>query len=57
MKENPFEIKTPEQNSAQDVVDLFVDVFPDFYQVLEKGHTFINGPRAVSYTHLRAHET
>lgn len=44
MKENPFEIKTPEQNSAQDVVDLFVDVFPDFYQVLEKGHTFINGP-------------
>ena len=25
MKENPFEIKTPEQNSAQDVVDLFVD--------------------------------
>ena len=45
MKENPFEIKTPEQNSAQDVVDLFVDVFPDFYQVLEKGHTFINGPR------------
>lgn len=36
MKENPFEIKTPEQNSAQDVVDLFVDVFPDFYQVLEK---------------------
>ena len=45
MKENPFEIKTPEQNSAQDIVDLFVDVFPDFYQVLEKGHTFINGPR------------
>lgn len=45
MKANPFEIKTPEQNSAQDVVDLFVDVFPDFYQVLEKGHTFINGPR------------
>lgn len=43
--QNPFEIKTPEQNSAQDVVDLFVDVLPDFYQVLEKGHTFLNGPR------------
>lgn len=42
---NPFEIKTPEQNSAQDVVDLFVDVFADFNQVLEKGHTFLNGPR------------
>ena len=42
---NPFEIKTPEQNSAQDVVDLFVNVFADFNQVLEKGHTFLNGPR------------
>ena len=42
---NPFEIKTPEQNSAQDIVELFVDVFPDFGQVLEKGHTFLNGPR------------
>lgn len=42
---NPFEIKTPEQNSAQDVVELFVNVFADFKQVLEKGHTFLNGPR------------
>ena len=42
---NPFEIKTPEQNSAQDIIELFVDVFPDFGQVLEKGHTFLNGPR------------
>jgi hypothetical protein len=42
---NPFEIKTPEQISAQDIVDLFVDVFTDFNQVLEKGHTFLNGPR------------
>lgn len=45
MAMNPFEIKTPEQNTAQDVVDLFVDVFADFKQVLEKGHTFLNGPR------------
>lgn len=44
-KVNPFEIKTPEQNSAQDIVDLFVNVFTDFKQVLEKGHTFLNGPR------------
>lgn len=43
--QNPFDIKTPEQNTAQDVVDLFVDVFADFHQVLEKGHTFLNGPR------------
>ena len=42
---NPFEIKTPEQNSAKDIVELFVDVFSDFKQVLEKGHTFLNGPR------------
>jgi hypothetical protein len=42
---NPFEIKTPEQISAQDIVDLFVDVFTDFNQVLEQGHTFLNGPR------------
>ena len=42
---NPFEIKTPEQNTAQEVVDLFVDVFSEFSQVLEPGHTFIHGPR------------
>ena len=42
---NPFEIKTPEQNTAQEIVDLFVDVFPDFGQVREPGHTFLNGPR------------
>ena len=42
---NPFEIKTPEQIPAQDIVELFVDVFTDFNQVIEKGHTFLNGPR------------
>lgn len=42
---NPFEIKTPESMSASDMVDLFVDVFSDFKQVLERGHTFLNGPR------------
>ena len=43
---NPFVIKTPEANSsAQEIVDLFVDVFTDFNKVLEPGHTFLNGPR------------
>lgn len=42
---NPFEIKTPESNSAEDIVELFVDVFSDFWQVKEAGHTFLNGPR------------
>ncbi len=42
---NPFEIKTPEQNTAEEIVSLFVDVFTDFYQVPEQNHTFINGPR------------
>lgn len=42
---NPFEIKTPETNSAEDILELFVDVFPDFWQVKEAGHTFLNGPR------------
>lgn len=42
---NPFEIKTPETNSAEDILELFVDVFPDFWQVKEVGHTFLNGPR------------
>lgn len=42
---NPFEIKTPESNSAEDILELFVDVFPDFWQVKETGHTFLNGPR------------
>lgn len=42
---NPFEIKTPESNSAEDILELFVDVFSDFWQVKEIGHTFLNGPR------------
>jgi len=45
MNRNPFEIKTPEQNSADEIVSLFVDVFTDFFQVKETNHTFINGPR------------
>ncbi|MDD4149179.1 MAG: hypothetical protein PHE33_04055 [Bacteroidales bacterium] len=45
MYRNPFEIKTPEQNTAEEIVKLFVDVFTDFHQVPEAGHTFVNGPR------------
>ena len=43
--DNPFQVKVPDEISADDVVDLFVDVFADFNQVLEKGHTFLNGHR------------
>ncbi|MCQ2312248.1 MAG: hypothetical protein MJZ84_02205 [Paludibacteraceae bacterium] len=42
---NPFEIKTPENSSAEEIVQLFVDVFTDFNKVLEANHTFLNGPR------------
>lgn len=45
MMNNPFEVKTPEDVTAAEVHDLFVDVFTDFYQVKEIGHTFLNGPR------------
>lgn len=45
MRKNPFEIKTPENNTAQEIVELFVDVFTDFSKVLEYNHTFLNGPR------------
>ncbi|MHC0444099.1 ORC-CDC6 family AAA ATPase [Flavobacterium sp. 3-218] len=42
---NPFEVNTPEGINAEDVHDLFVDVFSDFHQVPKSGHTFLNGPR------------
>lgn len=42
---NPFEVNTPEGISAEDVHDLFVDVFSDFHQVPKPVHTFLNGPR------------
>lgn len=42
---NPFEVNTPEGISAEDVHDLFVDVFSDFHQVPKSVHTFLNGPR------------
>jgi len=42
---NPFEILTPEGLSKQEAVDLFVDVFSDYYQILSVGHVFIKSPR------------
>ncbi len=42
---NPFEYKTPEKIPAEDVVDLFVPVFKEYFNVPDAGHTFIHGPR------------
>lgn len=42
---NPFQYLTPEQINSSDALNLFVDVFKDYYQVLNPGNTFINGPR------------
>jgi hypothetical protein len=42
---NPFEFKYPDDIDPQDVVDLFVPVFGEYYNVPKSGHTFINGAR------------
>ena len=42
---NPFSVQTPEDISAKEAYELFVDVFSDFYQVPNQGHTFLHGPR------------
>ncbi|SHJ40763.1 hypothetical protein SAMN02745146_3063 [Hymenobacter daecheongensis DSM 21074] len=42
---DPFAVQTPEDISAADTVELFVDVFADFKRVPKPGHTFLNGPR------------
>jgi hypothetical protein len=42
---NPFEILTPEGLSSKEAVELFVDVFSDFYQIVGIGHVFIKSPR------------
>lgn len=43
--ENPFTIQTPDRISAEETVQLFVNVFTDFYNIPRAGHTFINGHR------------
>lgn len=45
LKENPFAVQSPEDISAQDAYELFVDVFTDFEKLRSPGHTFIHGPR------------
>jgi hypothetical protein len=43
---NPFIYSTPDQiEDPEKALDLFVDVFKDFYLVENVGNTFINGPR------------
>ncbi|PCJ01119.1 MAG: hypothetical protein COB15_01410 [Flavobacteriales bacterium] len=44
-KSNPFKVQSPEKISAQETVNLFVNVFNDFPDVLTQGDSFINGPR------------
>lgn len=44
---NPFRITTPEDLSATDTVNLFVDVFTDFSQITDPGHVILKGPRGV----------
>ena len=47
MNKNPFQITTPEDLSAEEMVMLFVDVFSDFQKVIDPGHVFLMGPRGV----------
>ncbi|MBD1421626.1 ORC-CDC6 family AAA ATPase [Sphingobacterium chuzhouense] len=42
---NPFQYLTPEQISTDEALNLFVDVFRDYYNILNNGNTFIHGPR------------
>lgn len=44
---NPFQITTPEDLTASEMVQLFVDVFNDFQKVIDPGHVFLTGPRGV----------
>jgi len=48
--DNPFTVQSPEDIAAAEVVDLFVDVFTDFYNVPNPGHTFVHGPRGSGKT-------
>lgn len=44
---NPFQITTPEDLTAEEAVNLFVDVFSDFSQITDSGHVILKGPRGV----------
>jgi hypothetical protein len=45
IQQNPFQITSPEDLSAQETVSLFVDVFTDFQKIIDPGHIFLIGPR------------
>lgn len=42
---NPFQYQTPDSIKTDDALSIFVDVFKDFYHVINIGNTFIHGPR------------
>ncbi len=45
LHKSPFEYASPEAMAATDVIDLFVPVFGEYYNIPSPGHTFIHGPR------------
>lgn len=45
LENNPFWVWTPEDISADQATQLFVDIFSDFPAVESPSHTFVNGPR------------
>jgi hypothetical protein len=42
---NPFTVTTPEDISAKETIDLWVDVFSDFPKIKNVGHVLLQGPR------------
>jgi len=42
---NPFQITSPEDMLAKDVMSLFVEVYTDFPKIIDPGHVFLIGPR------------
>lgn len=42
---NPFAVQTPEHLKADEVVSLFVSELTDYWQILNRSHTLIYGPR------------
>jgi hypothetical protein len=42
---NPFEVQTPENTTAEYAHSIFVNVFTDFNKVKTTGHAFLHGPR------------
>lgn len=45
MNTNPFEYKNPDAIPSEDIIDLFVPVFSEYYNIPLVGHTFVNGAR------------